>query len=156
MYETAPFSIHLTTGTLLMKIRLVFLFFLFTHLTTYGQELVRTFYDEEKRIVREVYRKVNGVAEGEYKLFYEEGSLAVLGQLSNDKKEGLFIDFFPNTQDTLRIIHYENNLKQGPSRNYYQSGEISQELHYVDDQLEGEVISYFESGITRQKATFKK
>ena len=121
-----------------------------------AQIQVKTYYDEDSLKLREEYELVNGVPQGLYKLYYEDGGLALKGQLKEGKKEGLFVDYYPHSDDTLRVMYYVNNLREGPSKNYFQSGKISQELTFVKNLIEGEVITYHENGKIKQKSGFEK
>ena len=47
----------------------MFLLLTFKVLISEAQEVVRTYYDEQKLKIREVYQKVNGVGEGSYRLY---------------------------------------------------------------------------------------
>ena len=62
-------------------------------------QVVKTYYEEQKLKVKEVIQQVNGVKNGPYQLYYESGSLALEGNFSNGKREGVFVDFFPETKD---------------------------------------------------------
>ena len=45
-----------------------------------------------------------------------------------------------------REVKYKNNVKDGSTTGYYESGELSYINAYSDDLLDGKSISYYKSG----------
>lgn len=133
----------------------VFLVFLSTFIPSFGQDTIRTYYDEESLHIKEILTKINGKAEGEVRLFDINGNLILIGNLKNDQRNGFFYDLDPDTGDTLRILEFRNNLREGKALSYYPDGTLSQESNFVNNQLEGTVTSYFEEGIIRDRTNFK-
>lgn len=120
-----------------------------------AQDTIRTYYDEESLHIKEILTKVNGKAEGIVRLFDPSGKLVLIGNLKNDQRNGLFYDLDPETGDTVRIVEFRNNLREGKALSYYPSGMLSQESTFSNNQLEGSVISYYEDGKVRDRTTFK-
>lgn len=121
----------------------------------FGQDTIRTYYDEESLHIKEILTKINGKAEGEVRLFDINGNLILIGNLKNDQRNGPFYDLNPETGDTLRIVNFQNNLREGKSLSYFPGGGLSQESNFVNNQLEGPVTSYFEDGTVRDRTIFK-
>lgn len=121
----------------------------------YAQDTVRTYYDEQSLQIKEVLTKINGKAEGPVWLYDPTGKLILIGHLKNDKRDGAFYDLDPDSGDTLRIIHFRENLREGKALSYHPGGQLSQESTFVNNQLEGEVISYFPDGKIQDKTIFK-
>lgn len=120
-----------------------------------AQDTIRTYYDEESLHIKEVLTKINGKAEGVVRLYDINGDLILIGNLKNDQRNGLFYDLDPDTGDTVRIVEFRNNLREGKALSYYPGGVLSQESHFSNNQLEGPVISYYEDGKIRDRTTFK-
>lgn len=122
---------------------------------SFGQDTIRTYYDEQSLQIKEVLTKINGKAEGPVWLYDPTGKLILIGHLKNDKRDGAFYDLDPDSGDTLRIIHFRENLREGKALSFHPGGQLSQESTFVNNQLEGEVISYFPDGKIQDKTTFK-
>lgn len=121
----------------------------------YGQDTIRTYYDEEETIIKEMYFLLNGKANGEVRRFDEEGNLVLIGHLQDDQKNGLFVDLDPKSGDTLRIIPFVGNIRSGESKSFFPGGKLKQTSTYSDNQLEGLVTTYYESGQIRDKTNFR-
>ncbi|WP_373398055.1 hypothetical protein V8V91_26900 [Algoriphagus halophilus] len=73
------------------KFPVIFFFLsLLINSSVFGQDTVRTYYSGDFPTLKEVYIKVNGVAQGVVKRYDEERNLILIGHLKDDKKEGLF------------------------------------------------------------------
>ncbi|MFN3997238.1 toxin-antitoxin system YwqK family antitoxin [Algoriphagus sp.] len=134
---------------------LSFILILGTFLQSFGQDTIRTYYDDESLHIKEILTKINGKAEGEVRLFDINGNLILIGNLKNDQRNGFFYDLDPETGDTVRVVEFRNNLREGKALSYYPGGALSQESNFVNNQLEGLVTSYFEDGQIRDRTTFK-
>lgn len=133
----------------------IFILVLGTFSHSFGQDTIRTYYDEESLHIKEILTKINGKAEGEVRLFDINGNLILIGNLKNNQRNGFFYDLDPDSGDTIRIVEFRNNLREGKALSYFQDGTLSQESNFVNNQLEGTVISYFEEGVVRDRTTFK-
>nr|MBI1230707.1 hypothetical protein [Cytophagales bacterium] len=121
----------------------------------YGQTREYTYYDDEESMIKEAYFLVNGQPHGPYEVYDNFGNLIQSGNLVQGKKEGPFIYLYPGTTDTLRIINYQNNLREGEAFSWHVSGELAQKATYKEDVLTGEVIAYHEEGTVRNITHFK-
>ena len=123
--------------------------------TASAQDTIRTYYDEGSLHIKEVLTKINGKAEGEVRLYDPNGKLILIGTLKNDQRNGLFYDLNPETGDTLRIVPFKNNLREGKAMSFFPGGNLSQESTFSANQLEGKVISYYEDGTVSDQTNFK-
>lgn len=122
---------------------------------SFSQDTVRTYYDEESLHLKEILIKINGKAEGEVRLFDINGKLILIGNLKNDQRNGTFYDLDPESGDTLRVVTFKDNLREGKALSYFPDGTLSQESQFVTNQLQGNVISYFEDGKIRDRTSFQ-
>jgi len=155
-----PFTLRILNKMIQKSAKIILLGF--THLLilstfsqSFGQDTIRTYYDEESLHIKEILTKINGKAEGEVRLFDINGNLILIGNLKNDQRNGLFFDLDPETGDTVRIVEFRNNLREGKALSYFHDGTLSQESNFINNQLEGLVISYFEDGEIRDRTNFK-
>lgn len=136
-------------------ISFIYLLVLGTFSLGFAQDTIRTYYDEESLYVKEILTKINGKAEGEVRLFDIDGNLILIGNLKNNQRNGFFYDLDPDTGDTVRVVEFRNNLREGKALSYYLDGNLSQESNFVNNQLEGMVVSYYEDGKIQDRTTFK-
>ncbi|OYX20409.1 MAG: hypothetical protein B7Z16_06670, partial [Algoriphagus sp. 32-45-6] len=120
-----------------------------------AQDTIRTYHVENPTRVKEIFTKINGKANGEVRLFDLDGNLVQIGQLKDDQRHGTFVDLDPETGDTVRVMQFVTNNRQGKSISYFPGGAISQESYFENNQLEGLVTSYFENGKISKKSTFQ-
>jgi len=137
-----------------MKLNFIFVFFCLNAQASFGQDTIRTFYDEEESILKEIYFRVNGKAEGEVKLYDPEGKLIQIGFLKNNQKEGLFVDLSSKTGDTIRVTPYLADKRNGKVISYYSDGTVEQESIYQDNQIEGVVKTFYPSGALKDETQF--
>lgn len=80
---------------------------------------------------RAIFPLVDGVLEGEYKEFYENGQTLLTQEYSNGKKHGLY------------VIYWENNT-------------VSDSFSYVNDSPDGEILGYHKDGSERSWDFYSK
>ena len=120
----------------------------------FAQQETRTYYDEEKTILKEVFYLKDSLPDGNYERFNEEGDRAETGFFVEGKRAGFFITYFPGTSDTLRIVNYEEGLRSGPATTFYPGGQTAQQAVYENDQLQGEVTIFYENGQIKSKKNY--
>src|SRR5690554_2325116 len=120
-----------------------------------AQQETRTYYDEEKTMLKEVFYLKDSLPDGDYERFNEDGDLVETGLFVEGIRVGYFISYFPGTSDTLRIVKYEDGLRTGPATTFYSGGQIAQKAVYENDQLQGEVTAFYESGNIQSTVTFE-
>jgi antitoxin component YwqK of YwqJK toxin-antitoxin module len=147
--------VEIHCGFLILGMRqLAILLILLVSGSLQAQDTIRTYYDEEKTLIKEIYFRINGKAEGEVKRFDEEGKLVQIGFLKNNQKHGIFLDLNPLNGDTLRLTPYESDERNGRVVSFYPGGAIEQESTYVNNQISGEVNSYYPDGEIKGKTIF--
>jgi antitoxin component YwqK of YwqJK toxin-antitoxin module len=72
------------------------------------ESLVR-YYDEERKKLKEVMPVINGVVQGEYYFFYENGEIAVRGHYENGEKTGRWTEFYPSKRRSKKQIQYSDD-----------------------------------------------
>src|SRR5690606_35965207 len=121
----------------------------------FAQQETRTYYDEEKTILKEVFYLKDSLPDGNYERFNEEGDRTETGFFVEGKREGFFKPYFPGPSATLRIVNYENGLRPAPATTFHPKGQIAQQAIYENDQLQGEVTVFFENGQTKSTVIFE-
>lgn len=125
---------------------LVLLIILLSSSFGYAQDTIRTYYDEDQTLLKELIPQSGGKAEGLMQVFDTDGKLIFKGFLKNNLRVGKFVELNPETGDTLRILPYRDGKLEGKSLSYYADGSIRQELYFQNDEIEGEVITFFPNG----------
>jgi antitoxin component YwqK of YwqJK toxin-antitoxin module len=77
------------------------------------------------------YDIVNGLKQGEFIIYYENGNMQIKGQM-------------------------ENNRNVGKWQYFYETGEIESEGYFVDDQPEGRWVWYSPSGKLKEEGSYKQ
>ena len=90
---------------------------------------------------------IDGKYEGVYKM-YEFNNLSVVCNYKNGKKNGKYESFYygkTNTNGNYRqIANYVDDLIQGESISYFESGAIATKCNYINSIIEGESIIYYQ------------
>ena len=136
------------------------------------------------QIIREQwYEDENGLKQGEYKLFHYNGIICEKGQYidgkregkweehdifghfraeknyKNDKLNGEYKEYFPNVKKTIcKIGQYVDDKKEGEWIEYHNNlsqNKISLKENYVNDKLEGLILSYYENGQLMKEENYK-
>ena len=79
----------------------------------------------------------------------------IQGQVLNGQKEGTWIEYF--TGDSFlpkRVITYQNGKKNGVYIEIDKTGSITKQAEYKDDQLNGQVSSWFRGGRLSKMNTY--
>jgi uncharacterized protein len=162
------------------KLLLISISFLLSQIATAQLRKAETFYDKEKKIIREVYyvRMTSPPAiEGLYTGFYPNGKVKNKGNYVNNVQNGIWEYFYDNGSPKMTGI-VENNLRTGFWKYYSENGRISSmgnlkngirdgawKFYYPNEELrsEGELVSgrkyglwqyYYEDGTPKAKAHF--
>jgi len=72
----------------------------------YSKEAEITYYDVEKKRIKEVKPYINDLMHGEYYLYAPNGSLLMGGRLEHGLKVGIWREFFDTRRKTKRVIQY--------------------------------------------------
>lgn len=120
-------------------------------------EGVRTEYNEQGEVTQSyVFSKgiitsqgivdVLGKKQGEWKHFYEDGSLKSYGSYSNDKPIGNWKYFYPDGKVESEGAYTNKGNLNGLWKWYYEDGSIRRIENYFDGLQDGEYIEYNEKG----------
>ncbi|MBU2995887.1 toxin-antitoxin system YwqK family antitoxin [Cellulophaga baltica] len=83
-----------------------------------------------------------------FKDFFEDGSLKVTGQYTNNEKTGEWIWYMSN-EKVLRTENYEHNKLEGNLRLYYPNGQLRTEGQHSNNNQVGTWNKYTENGILK-------
>ncbi|NOT36219.1 MAG: toxin-antitoxin system YwqK family antitoxin [Saprospiraceae bacterium] len=109
-------------------------------------------FDDEGKIF-EVANYVNGKLEGE-KRFYDKGILYSIEHHKNDNFEGPYKIFYPDGQVQMET-QYVNNEITGELRSYFSSGKIKEIVFMKANMENGPFIEYYENGNKKAEGNYK-
>ena len=102
---------------------------------------VKTHHDKAKTKVKERYFvDENGLRQGLYESFYENGRPDLKCTYKDDKLNGLYEEFFENDKPRERCT-YKDGLKQGLYESFDENGQLEQKCMYKDDKPWHSVIN---------------
>ena len=87
------------------------------------------------------------IRHGEYREFYEDGTLFSKGNFDNDWKHGRWEFFHPSGQPA-RVTEYQQGIPSGTWRWFGKEGESFRSAEYVNGVKSGEQITYWPDGQT--------
>jgi len=88
------------------------------------------------------------------RMYFQNGKIAAEGWYENQQKDSVWTYYSP-VDGSVRIIEpYQNGKIQGIVRKYYPSGQISEELVWVDGQKQGPWKQYYPSSAIRLSAFY--
>ena len=89
-------------------------------------------------------------------LYYESGKAAAKGIYINQVRDSVWI-YYSEFDGSVRIREtYREGKLEGMSQHYYPGGEISEELHWKQNEKDGAWKQYYSNGIQRLSANFEK
>lgn len=90
------------------------------------------------------------------RMFYENGDLAAEGWFVNQKKDSVWT-YYSDYDGSVRIREpYEEGELHGSVRNYYPDGEVSEEIHWKEDEKSGDWKQYYENGALRLRGSHEE
>lgn len=111
-----------------------------THYYTLTKTETKTFlYQEYDKLTDSLFQEINYptkellIKEGEYKRYFENGTLAVKGAYLKNQKTGVWIFYDKHSNKQTEII-YKQSLKEGYYTEYYK-GKVSSVYRYKSDSL---------------------
>ncbi len=87
----------------------------------------------------------DGSFSGAYKSYHETGKLKSEGQYVNGSMSGKW-KFFYRTGNIKEIVHFRDNVENGPFIEYYENGKISAEGTYINELEHGALKKYNDKG----------
>ncbi len=99
------------------------------------------YFDQKKDSIWRVYSDTDG------KLIAEE-------QYQNDLLHGPSKVYYPGNGQLAELTSYENGIKQGEWKRWFEDGSILNEANYVNDQLDGKAVFYHPNGAIEQQGYY--
>jgi antitoxin component YwqK of YwqJK toxin-antitoxin module len=84
----------------------------------WAKEADISFYDSDRKKVKEVIPKINKVVEGEYFAYYESGNLKFQGKYKNGVKVGVWIEYFDAPYKKKKEIQYAKSYLDKDFKSY--------------------------------------
>lgn len=95
------------------------------------------------------------VRHGYYRLYHENGRLAMEMYYKNGKLHGEEMSYHQNGQ-----LHYisssEMGSYEGPFKYWYATGVLHQEGEYINNNIEGDLKTYYPNGVLKEIVSFSK
>ncbi len=76
------------------------------------KESMVKYYDQERKKLKEVLPVVNGILEGDYYYFFENGQIAVKGHYENGVKTGTWTEYYEKRRRQKKQIQYQTDPYQ--------------------------------------------
>jgi len=100
------------------------------------------------------YDVINGLKNGEFKTYFENGKLEMIGRILNNKNTGHWKYFFSSG-----MLESEGDFKDDIPNDrwvwYYEMGKIKEEGYFINGKREGEWIAYDSLGTLLEVVSFK-
>ena len=104
--------------------------------------IVRNYFRPEK--LKEEYFELNGKIEGPYKSYDIEGNLTTFCYYIDGKKNGICYDYIGG--NPVSITYFVNDNLEGESIGYFNNGSISSITNYKNNRKHGPSITYYSNG----------
>lgn len=102
----------------------------------------------------QVYKK-RGTRNGFYRLFYENGQLALEQEFKKGKLTGEERAYFESGQ-LESVFQAEDGMYHGAFQYYYENGVLHQEGTYANNEMEGELRTYYDNGQLKETVEMEK
>ena len=113
---------------------------------------VKLFYDGGN--LKEVFYLKNGERNGNNKYYYENGNLELDGNYLNGELHGILKAYFPDGV-IKEERNYKNGKKSGVAKEYYEDGQLFAETNYLNDELHGLVKLHYPDGKLESETYYK-
>ena len=97
----------------------------------------------------------NGVMEGPWVSYHENGQLLSEGAFKNGKTEGPWVLYYDNGRLSLKGT-FKNGKYEGPWVFYYDNGQLEMKGDFKNGEREGLWIDYYDNGQLNKKGNYKK
>ena len=95
----------------------------------------------------------NGIKEGYWSRYYENGQLIDKIEYVNNKKNGPWINYYRNGNVFVKG-NYKNNELHGEYFKYYTNGTLKEKGNYKNNELDGEYNKYYTNGTQKEKGIY--
>ena len=96
----------------------------------------------------------NGLLNGEFVRYHENGEVKEIGLTKDGKNEGEWKIFYDSGSIEL-VVSYVNGKEEGEEIKYHENGKIRYTVNYSNGKREGEYLGYYEDGSLKVKLTYK-
>jgi len=141
---------HHTDNKYSTNLRAVLIYVFILFLVSCSNKDVRVEYYSNGQIHLKCEISANGVRDGAYISYYQNGQKRSEGNYKNDKQTGFWITWHENGNKSSEGS-YKNGLQTNEWRFYYKNGKLQQINHFLNDKEEGEFIDYDTNGIRTRK-----
>jgi antitoxin component YwqK of YwqJK toxin-antitoxin module len=113
-----------------------------------------------KAPIKEKITYKNGVRDGEYISYFDDGEIKEKGRYKNDLKDGEFIFWLKKEsagewRSLEKKVTYKNGVRDGEYISYIKYDKIKEKGSYKNGVRDGEYISYFDNGKIEEKSIYK-
>jgi len=120
-----------------------------------GTRALNKSYSDGRLIATGYY--VNQKKEGEWRYYSKEnGQLLLVEDNKNGKVHGSSKVYNPLNEQLAEEATYVDGRRNGPAKQYYDSGVLMMECQYKDNQLNGPSKTYYPSGALKEEGSFEK
>ena len=110
------------------------------------------YYENGNKKVEKNY--INGKISGEVKEYYLEGGIQIVSNYKEDKLEGPYMGYYESGKIKEKNT-FKNNNVDGEMIVYYENGKVKTKGKAVNGQLQGELNYYYEDGKIKEKRVMK-
>jgi antitoxin component YwqK of YwqJK toxin-antitoxin module len=100
------------------------------------------------------YDVVEGIKNGNFKISYSDGKPQIVGQIVNNRNEGLWKYYYDNFQLESKG-NFKNDIAEGEWIFYYSDGKVKEQGNFISGKRDGDWKSYDENGKISIKKEFK-
>lgn len=111
-------------------------------------------YDESKQTVQTISTFVDGLRNGLYLEFNNQGKISKQARYANDKLDGLMVEYNRNTRKQ-KEASYKNGQLHGIYREFNDAGKMNKEIQYKEGKQDGYMRYYNEDGTKTVEYIFK-
>lgn len=115
-------------------------------------------YHENGNIKLKAYKDKNTkdgeiVLNGEFTVYYEDGTIMKKGNSVNSKMDGVIYSYYESGK-LQKIDNYKNGKPHGESKGYYEKGNLKYITHYKDNLHHGTEKSYYSNGNLQSEGNY--
>ena len=92
------------------------------------------------------YMDDNGLKQGEWEGYYDNGELESKGNYKDDKKVGYWEHYYNGNGELSSKGNYKNDVKDGYWEGYYRNGKLEYKGNYKDGFKDGYWEGYYSNG----------
>lgn len=112
-----------------------------------------SYHKNKTKFIQQIYK--NGVQEGKWTIWYENGKIQKEGFKAQKKADGIYKEWYPNGQ--LKYFkNYRLDHKEGKWKSWYENGQQWTERDFLNDQLNGKVLVWDRQGTLTKEDVYRK